>query len=572
MNRQIAERSIRRMGFVDLHVHSTRSDGTLSPKELVDYALEKGLKAMALTDHDTVDGISEILEYAADKPIEIIPGIEYSTEYNGRDVHIVGLFIDHKAPKFVSYLDRFKKSRTERNHKLCANLQKAGIDISYDELMDEFPDAVITRAHYAKLILKKGYVKSIREAFDKYLGDHTPYFVHREKITPQEVIDVTLSAGGIPVLAHPTLYGMGKEQLETLVSLLKSEGLMGIETEYSTYTPAETRRIKALAQKYNLLPSGGSDFHGSNKTGLDLAVGYGRLYVDEEILEKQKKALKTKILFADIDDTLLNSDKKISEHTRKKILEMLSKGHHFVFASGRPINSIMDVVGQIDIADKKVAGGVYATAYNGALVYDCLNNETIEQSAITLETAQKIFDMALSAGVHIQTYTDTCIVTCREDDELDFYTKKVDMPHIVETDLKKVIKHETHKLIAISLDDRSKLEALRSMAETLDVCGEIVCAYSNAYYLEFYNKNAGKGNALRALCRKLNIPLRNCVAAGDEENDISMIKAAGVGAAVANAKDILKESADYVTLNDNNNDAVAELIDKFILNDERGNL
>ena len=198
------------MGQIDLHVHSTKSDGTYTPTELVNYALEKGLTAFALTDHDTVDGIDEALEAAKDKPLTVIPGIEYSTEYLNRDVHIVGLFIDYKAPAFVKYLQHFKESRDTRNYKLCANLQNAAFDISYEELMEAFPGAVITRAHYAKLLLSKGYVKSMKEAFDRYLGDHTPYFVHREKITPQEVIQVTLQAGGVPILAHPTLYKLGK--------------------------------------------------------------------------------------------------------------------------------------------------------------------------------------------------------------------------------------------------------------------------------------------------------------------------------------------------------------------------
>ena len=143
------------MGMIDLHVHSAYSDGSMTPKELVDYAVEKGIRAMALTDHDTVDGIDEILEYAKDKPLTVIPGIEYSTEYHGRDVHIVGLFIDYKAPVFLDYLARFKQSRTDRNHKLCANLRGAGIDITYDALLHAFPNAVITRAHHAKFILDK---------------------------------------------------------------------------------------------------------------------------------------------------------------------------------------------------------------------------------------------------------------------------------------------------------------------------------------------------------------------------------------------------------------------------------
>lgn len=278
------------MNQVDLHVHSTRSDGTLTPTELVHYAIEKHLSAFALTDHDTVDGIDEALEAAQGKNIRVIPGIEYSTEYHNGDVHIVGLFIDYKSPVFVDYLTRFKQSRLDRNHKLCANLQTAGFDITYEALVDMFPGAVITRAHYAKFLLEKGYVKSLNEAFERYLGDHTPYFVHREKITPKEVIEVTRKAGGVPILAHPTLYKLGKEQLNILVATLKEQGIMGIECIYSTYTHSDEREIKALAQKYDLLPSGGSDFHGGTKPGLDLGCGYGKLFVPEEYLTNLEAA------------------------------------------------------------------------------------------------------------------------------------------------------------------------------------------------------------------------------------------------------------------------------------------
>lgn len=279
------------MGQIDLHVHSTCSDGTYTPTELVNYALDKGLSAFALTDHDTIDGIDEALSAAKGKPITVIPGIEYSTRYLERDVHIVGLFLDYHSSDFLDYLEQFRQSRTERNYKLCANLQKAGIDITYEALLDMFPQAVITRAHYAKFLLSKGYVKSHNEAFDRYLGDYTPYFVPREKITPEEIIHVTRKAGGIPILAHPTLYKLGKEQLDILVSTLTEQGLMGIECIYSTYTPSEEREMMALAEKYDLLPSGGSDFHGATKPGLDLGSGYGKLYVPEKVLTKLQQAL-----------------------------------------------------------------------------------------------------------------------------------------------------------------------------------------------------------------------------------------------------------------------------------------
>lgn len=570
------------MGGIDLHVHSTYSDGTYTPAELVDYAIEKGLKAIALTDHDTVDGLDELIEYAKDKPIEVIPGIEYSTEYNGRDVHIVGLFIDYKAPVFLEYLARFKQSRTDRNYKLCANLQGAGLDITYEALLEAFPNAVITRAHYASFLMDKGYVKSRNEAFDRYLGDYTPYFVHREKITPEEVIEVTLKAGGIPILAHPTLYKLGNEQLDILVSRLKSAGLMGIESAYSTYSASEQRQMKELAKKYHLLLSGGSDFHGENKPGLDLAVGYGKLYVHEEILVKLKRALETKILFTDLDGTLLTTEKKITEKTRTKIIEMLARGNHFVLASGRPINSILDVQKQLDIREidikqayneenlkseksAAVPGRIYAIAYNGAVIYDCMDSPyEIKSFAIPMSVAQAVFDMAIEWGIHIQTYTDTHIVSCAKDPELAFYMRAVKMGHIIETRLDKVLLHEPFKLIAICLDNRTRLEEFRAAVESSAIGQEITCAFSNAQYLEFYHKKAGKGNAMINLCNALNVHVKNSVAVGDEENDISMIKAAAVGVCMANGSPVVKECADYITENDNNNDGIAEIIERFI--------
>jgi Cof subfamily protein (haloacid dehalogenase superfamily) len=557
-------KGIDKMSYVDLHVHSNRSDGTYSPSELVDYAIKKGLKTIALTDHDTVDGIEEILDYAKDKDIEVIPGIEYSTEYNERDVHIVGLFIDYKAQAFLDYLKRFKQSRIDRNHKLCNNLQQAGIDITYDALCKAYPDCIITRAHYAAYLLDKGYVKSRNEAFDRYLGDNTPYFVHREKVTPEEVIEVTLKSGGIPILAHPTLYHLGKEQLDILVKRLKGAGLMGIEVKYSTYTPRDERNIKELADKYNLLYSGGSDFHGENKPGLDLGTGYGRLCVSGEFLDKMKEARGRKILFSDIDGTLLSDEKKIDEDTRLKIIDMVNKGNYFCLASGRPISSIYDVLKSIDIVDYVKNGGIYATAYNGALLYDCINNRPIEEYAIPIDTAQAIFDMAKEAGIHMQTYSDTHIIAIDEGPELAFYKRNVVMPHKVATRLKDDLTHPPYKLIAISLDNRAKLEAFKDKVAASELGKTITCAFSNDRYLEFYSKEAGKGNGLKNLCRYLNIMPYNSIAAGDEENDISMLSAAGVGVCMGNGKQAVKESADYVTVKDNNNGGIGEVIEKFI--------
>lgn len=288
---------------VDLHVHSNRSDGVLSPAQLVDYAMEKGLAAFALTDHDSVDGLDEALSRAehlrrtlppdkAQHVPEVIPGIEFSTEYQGKDVHVLGLYIHYHNNDFQKYLQDFVASRVSRNRKMCTLLQKAGIDISYEALLAEFPDAVITRAHYAKFLLSHHYTQSMKEAFDRYIGDHCSCFVPREKVTPEQAVKLILQADGIPVLAHPVLYHMSDERLETLVRRLKEAGLMGIEAIYSTYSPAEERQIRRLAGAYQLAISGGSDFHGEIKPGLDLATGYGRLFVPYSVLEELKALIK----------------------------------------------------------------------------------------------------------------------------------------------------------------------------------------------------------------------------------------------------------------------------------------
>ena len=281
------------MAAIDLHVHSDKSDGTLSPTELVDYAISKGLSAFALTDHDTIDGLDEVLEYAKGKDIEVIPGIEFSTEYKGKDVHIVGLYINYKDTSFQNELAEFKKSRENRNIKMCEKLREVGgVDITYDKLIAEYgTDTVLTRAHYAGYLLNHGYVKSRVEAFDRYVGDHAKCYVAREKVTPTQAIKLILKAGGIPILAHPILYHLTKAGLKELVSMLKDDGLIGIEAIYSTYSPSETRQIKELAAEFNLEISGGSDFHGEAKPGLDLGTGYGKLYVHEEILDNLKKHL-----------------------------------------------------------------------------------------------------------------------------------------------------------------------------------------------------------------------------------------------------------------------------------------
>ena len=273
------------MNFIDLHVHSTASDGTFTPSQVVEYAIQKGLKAIALTDHDTIDGLYEATDAAKDTSLELVPGIEFSTEYQGKDVHIVGLDIRWEAPEFSDSLAAFQDSREERNLEMARRLRDlCGFEITVEELTEHFPGAVLTRAHYGQLMLEKGYVRDVNEAFSRYLGDNCPCYVPRKRISPLQAIELILEAGGIPILAHPALCRMTDEQLNTLVKGLKKHGLVGLEAIYSTYMGMDESNMRRLARKFDLKISGGSDFHGTIKPHIDLGVGKGNLKIPYEIL------------------------------------------------------------------------------------------------------------------------------------------------------------------------------------------------------------------------------------------------------------------------------------------------
>ena len=286
------------MSPIDLHTHSTKSDGTFSPEELIRYAQAKGLSAIALTDHDTADGIEEALKTAqilreeaqvpsgSSSPAvpDVIPGVELSTQYRGRDIHVVGLFIDWRNSGFNTRLREFADARIYRNQKMCRLLTEGGYPVNYEELLSFFPDTVVTRAHFAQYMLEKGFISSIDEAFRKLIGDDCPFFVPREKISPQDGVSFLLEYGAVQVLAHPLQYKMSDDQLCELLTSLCGYGLSGIEVYYSGYKPADTAYLSRLAERFGLLPSGGSDFHGSRKKGLDLGTGYGHLYVPNTLL------------------------------------------------------------------------------------------------------------------------------------------------------------------------------------------------------------------------------------------------------------------------------------------------
>lgn len=557
--------------MIDLHVHSCRSDGTYTPKQLVDYAIEKGLKAFALTDHDTTEGLMEALEYAdslrtaqergeydASVTIpEVIPGIELSTEYQGKDIHIVGLYINYEEPRFQEYLKHFVESRNERNQKMCKLLQEHGVNVTYEALVEAFPHAVITRAHYAKYLLQTGYVKSMNEAFDRYVGDHAPCFVPREKVTPAQAVELILAADGIPILAHPILYHMSEERLEGLVAELKDIGLMGIEAIYCTYTQGEERKVRKLADKYRLLISGGSDFHGSNKPKLDLGVGYGSLCVPDHILDTINMSRKN-LLFTDIDGTLLLNNSTISAEMKDAIAQMTAAGHHLILSSGRPLPSILEVRAKEGIEYPNML----IISNNGALVYDCDSKKPILEHRICQKDIAYIVDAAHKAGIHIHGYTLEEIVCLHPNAELDFYTRRIHLPLKCVPDIAAALPDGSYKLQCIHLTDRSVLERFRDSLR--EYCGDrIQLIFSNDQYLEILPAAAGKGSALDFVTKYLPAPHSHTFASGDAENDISMIEAAHVGIAMQNASQAVKDCADIVTELDNDKNGLLEVLEKY---------
>ena len=268
---------------VDFHVHSYVSDGTVSPTEVVELAAKAGLVAMALTDHDTVDGVEEAIKAGEKYGIRVVPGIELSADYKGSDLHILGLNVDYVNEEFREKVAVCRDSRYNRNLKMIEKLQECGFDITWDIMVERFGSKSITRAHFAKYLIDEGYVANKDEAFKKYLDPGCPCYVSRVKISPFEAIDIIKKAGGHPVLAHPLLYKMPYDRLESVIVMLKDHGLEGIEGRYALNKVEDDVFMDKLAKRHNLLMTGGSDFHGEIKPDIFVGIGKGRLEVYEDM-------------------------------------------------------------------------------------------------------------------------------------------------------------------------------------------------------------------------------------------------------------------------------------------------
>lgn len=279
--------------MIDLHSHTTASDGSYSPIQLIDYAIAKKLTALAITDHDTIVGLASARRYLSENPglakqLILINGIEFSTTSPDYpfDIHIVGLNIDIANPGVVTQLNAILDSRNRRNQEMIRRLTQLGYDISAQELLAHCGDSICTRSHFANLLVKKGYFKNTAAAFEQLLANGKPGFVPRQKTDVADILNFIHSIGGFSILAHPTLYKLSFSGIYDLTTKLKSLGLDGIETYYSTYSAAEAKYLRQLADELNLLQSGGSDFHGSNKPDIDLGTGFGSLQIPDRLLSQ----------------------------------------------------------------------------------------------------------------------------------------------------------------------------------------------------------------------------------------------------------------------------------------------
>ncbi len=280
--------------IIDLHTHSNCSDGSMTPEELIAHAKKKGVSAIALTDHDTIMGIERAKMEAQAQGIEFIPGVEISTESLSQ-VHILGLYIDIHHPALTELFKSLQEERVVTHKKYMKVLAEHGFPITEEEVRRVAPIGGVGRAHYGKIMTEHGWVSSVAEAFDKYLGVGMPCYIKRTVITPEEAIERIHAAGGLAFFAHPYQTKLGDAGVYALARQLKEHGLDGLEGYYSEYTPEMHERFMNMAKELGLLVSGGSDFHAEMKPHLEIGVGRGNLRVPYSVIEDIKARLDNKI-------------------------------------------------------------------------------------------------------------------------------------------------------------------------------------------------------------------------------------------------------------------------------------
>ncbi len=277
--------------LVDLHVHTTYSDGSFAPRQVVRRAAAAGLAAVAITDHDNVEGNADAFAEGVAAGVEVIPGVEISCNFTPTNVHIVGLFIDAGDADLTAALVEVREYRKRRNPKILAKLAELGMPIELAEVAAKARGKTIGRPHIAEVLVDKGYVADMQEAFDQYLAYNKPAYVSRRRISAEEGIELIHGAGGLAVLAHAGTYALAPRILESMIFKLARAGLDAVEVHYTDHLPADAAFLRRLAEEFDLLVSGGTDFHGRAKPGVELGVGRGDLKIPYELVALMKARL-----------------------------------------------------------------------------------------------------------------------------------------------------------------------------------------------------------------------------------------------------------------------------------------
>jgi predicted metal-dependent phosphoesterase TrpH len=275
---------------VDLHTHSTASDGSDTPEQIIELALEAGLAWVALTDHDTQAGVAAAASEAARHGIELIPGVELSLGYDEGGMHLVVLWLEPGPGPLQDRLPGLQVGRGERNERIVAQLTELGMPITIEEVMTEAGEGTVGRPHIAAVMMRHGYVPDINTAFELWLGSGLPAYAVRARLDPEEAIALARESGAVPILAHPHTLGLTTAPaMADLLTRLRRAGLVGLEAHYSSYRRHERAGYADLARRFGLIPSGGSDYHGTYKPGLAIGTGYGDLTVPADIVDRLRE-------------------------------------------------------------------------------------------------------------------------------------------------------------------------------------------------------------------------------------------------------------------------------------------
>ncbi len=275
---------------VDLHLHSVFSDGSETPRAIIDLAVRAGLTAIALTDHDTLDGVAEAAAAAAAAGLTFVPGTELSVDWTTGPMHLLAYFLEPGTGPLQDRLEDIQAGRARRNEQIVARLRSLGFDLSLEEVAAEAGGRGVGRPHFAAVLLRKGYVADLRQAFDRYLAAGRPGYVNRERLDAITAIRLARASGAVPVIAHPHTLGITAADYTAAFEQLAAAGLGGIEAHYAEYRPEMRQHLAAVCRRLGIAATGGSDFHGTYKPGLQVGSGHGDLAVPDEALEELRGA------------------------------------------------------------------------------------------------------------------------------------------------------------------------------------------------------------------------------------------------------------------------------------------